>query len=108
MLGFTDANVLPAAGAGTTNNDQTLQELYQLHEGHTVNYVHVRNNPEENSNPTTLYCGTARHASYPLLFGEAKDFERCDPATFVLNGPGVYYVLEVSGCSSDCPGCRGR
>ena len=103
-LGLTDKK--QTDGTGQPSN---LNKLYQLQDGHIAKYVHVRNDPDKNSqtNAYVLYVGSEGRAVYPLLWGEAKDFEYCDPARFVIadGGHALYFDLEVSGC---CPECGGR
>lgn len=94
---------------GGDSNPANLQTRFSLQPGHLAT-VHVRNDPVLNTstNAYVLYCGADQDASYPLLWGEAKDFDRVDPAKFTLKDGGhvVYYDVDVSGCFPDCPACR--
>jgi hypothetical protein len=90
---------------------RSFQDLFSIQPGHVAD-VHVRNDPELNSqsNGYILHVGSGGTIGYPLLWGEAKTFDRTDPARFVVQDPGggvkIFFDAEVSGCAMDCPGCR--
>jgi len=104
VIGFTALIQTPGDG-----KQHTLKELRSLPEGHRVKYVQVRNDPLKNSvtNGYVVRFGVDQDSSYPLLFGEAKVFDECDPARFTLIDPGaqVWLDFEVASCSSRCPLC---
>ncbi len=88
---------------------RTFADLFSLQPGHVAD-VHIRNDPLKNSssNAYSLQVGGGPDVGYPLLYGEAKDFMRFDPARFCIQDGGnvTYFDVEVSGCAIDCPGCR--
>lgn len=102
---FTAGKATDGSGA-----PMDLKTLFAIQEGHLCKYVQVRNDPLKNSvnNAYVLYAGVDRDTSYPLLFGEAKVFDACDPARFSLRDAGhaVNFNIEVAACVDRCPGCR--